>query len=360
MGGDFPSRAAAQLEVALNRSLSQFVGSQSYRDAEAYFESGAPDLDDPAFFEPFDRINERFAEWLDPGEVRPPPPEEVRREGDTLRFPSPAPIGQPAVDSVALKLFPSGRNPVRRTPVGRNPVGVLFHHWQGMSTWAAPGWLLRGLARHCRVAAMVAPHHLMRCADGFRSGEGFINPNPRAILDGFRQWLADHEASLQVLRRDLGFSRIVVVGYSLGAYGALLHRMIRPILPTVVINPTNCYARGVLEGDLTRALAQRVRQAGFTPESFARATRSLHLKRWASRISGEQLTWIYTRHDRVEPQDSLREARASLRPERLVEIGGGHATAVLRRRTLIAEIVRRLAPEAEDDRCFTDRRVESL
>ena len=328
------SRIAANLEVAVSRGLAWAVGSQRFRPAETYFEPGAPGPDDPAFFEPFDRINERFVEWLDPVEVRPPRTQEVRRDGDMVFFPSPRPIGQPQVDTVALKLFPS--------PDTVGDVGVLFHHWFAMTGWGGSGPLLRRLAQHCRVVAMIAPHHLMRAAAGTRSGEGFINPNPRSIFDGYRQWVADHLATLEVLRRDFGFSRIVIVGYSLGAYGTLLCRLIRPPQPTVLINTTNNYARGVFEGRLVVPLARRSRQVGLDLDSLARATRSFHLKRWAPRISGEQLTWIYSRLDRIEPAESLSEVRDSVRPERVVEIGGGHATAVFRRRTLIAEILRRL------------------
>lgn len=330
----FSSETAARLAEALSHGVRELAGGGEYREPEEYFAPDELRPTVPGYFDAFDRINGAFTEWLDPGEVGPPDPSQVRQRRRILRFPSPLPTGHPDVDRVVLKVY--------RTPAGAPEVGVLFHHWLGMSNWLTVDWILRPLTRRYRVAAMVAPHHGSRRIAGRHPGEGFVNPNPRHLLEGFRQWQADHLASLALLRRDCGFARTVVAGYSLGGYGALLHRLIRPPLPTVAICTTNNYARGVFEGEYTAALARRLRQAGFTPESLARATRSLHLARWGSRIAGRELTWIYARHDYVEPPESLREARLALAPERVVELEGGHSTALLDHGRIVDEIAGRV------------------
>ncbi len=339
------STTTALFEEAILLKVRRLAGFDVFRQPAAYFDPGELRPTNPGYFDAFDRIHDDFERWLDPGEVAAPAADEIQRRrsdvaGDLLSFPSPRPSGVAAVDRVVLRLFPP--------PAGAPEVGVLFHHCLGIRSWFSTEWLMKPLARRFRVAAMVAPHHLMRSAPGMTSGEGFINPNPRSVLAGFRQWQADHRAALELLRRDHGFAATVVVGYSLGAYGTLLHRLIRPPLPTVVLCTTNHYARGILEGSFTTGLARRKRQAGFDAANLDRATRSLHLGRWGRRISGERLTWIYARDDRIEPGDSLRAAREAIAPERLVEVGGGHATAIVHRGRLAAEVARRVAETLDE------------
>lgn len=330
----FSSERATHLAEGLSRALRGLVGGEEYGPPEAYFLPGEPRPSDPAFSDAFDRINEHFIEYLDPGEIAAPAPGDVALDGTLVSFPSALPSGEANLDRVVLKLYPA--------PPGAPPVGVLFHHWYGLSSWLAVDYLLRPLTRHLRVAAMTAPHHLTRCREGFRSGEGFVNPNPRHIFEGFRQWQADHLVSLELLRRDFGFEEAVVAGYSMGGYGALLNRLIRPPRPTVAICVTNHYARGLFGGMPPFDLVRRLREAGFSYESFHHATRSLHLARWAPWISGEDLTWIYAHYDTIEPPESLREAREAVAPERLVEVEGGHSTAILDQERIVKEIFRRV------------------
>lgn len=330
----FSSEKATYLAEVLSRALRGLLGANEYGPLETYFLPGEPRPPDPAFFEAFDRINDRFVEYLDPGEVSAPRPEDVACHDSFVSFPSALPSGEAEPDRVVLKLYPP--------PPEAPPVGVLFHHWFGLSGWLAVDYLLRPLTRRLRVAAMEAPHHLDRCREGFRSGEGFVNPNPRHIFEGFRQWQADHLASLELLHRDFGFEAVVVVGYSMGGYGALLNRLIRPPLPTVAICVTNHYARGLFGGMPPFELVRRLREAGFTYESFHHVTRSLHLARWAPWIGGGDLTWIYAHYDTIEPPESLREAREAVNPERLVEVEGGHSTALLDQERIVKEIFRRV------------------
>lgn len=330
----FSSEKATHLAEVLSRALRGLLGAEDYGPLETYFLPGEPRPPDPAFFDAFDRINDRFVEYLDPGEVSAPRPEDVARHDSFVSFPSALPSGEADLDRVVLKLYPA--------PPEAPPVGVLFHPWFGLSGWLAVDYLLRPLTRRLRVAAMTAPHHLGRCREGYRSGEGFVNPNPRHIFEGFRQWQADHLASMELLRRDFGFEAVVVVGYSLGGYGALLNRLIRPPLPTVAICVTNHYARGLFGGLPPFELVRRLHEAGFTYESFHHATRSLHLARWAPWIGGGDLTWIYAHYDTIEPPESLREAREAVAPERVVEVAGGHSTAILDQERIIKEIFRRV------------------
>ncbi len=331
-----------RLAEAWSLRLRRLTGAGAYREPSCYFRPDEPHPRDPGYQESLDPIHDAFAEWLDPGEVDAPAPSEIREENGVLRFPSRRPWGDPDVDRVALKVYPA--------PGDAPPTGVLFHHWVSVGSWLVIDWLLAPLARRFRVAAMVAPHHLVRRAPGLRHGEGFVNPNPRSILEGLAQWQADHEACLALLARDHGFERTVVAGYSLGAYGALMNRLIRPPRPTVTINVTNDYARGVFEGGHTRALRRRILEAGFDAESFARASRSLHIARWAAEIGGERITWLYARHDGIEPAESLAAARRALAPERLVALPGGHSTAILARHRITEELARRaVGPQASRD-----------
>ncbi len=334
-----------RLAEAWSLRLRRLTGAGAYREPSFYFRPGEPRPGDPGYLESLDEIHDAFTEWLDPGEIGAPAPSAIRREDGLLRFPSPRPTGDPRVDRVALKLYP--------VPPEAPATGILFQHWVSVGSWLFIDWLLAPLTRRFRVAAMVAPHHLMRRAPGLRHGEGFVNPNPRAIYAGLGQWQADHEACLALLARDHGFERTVVVGYSLGAYGALLNRLIRPPRQTVTICVTNDYSRGVFAGRHTRALKRRVLQAGFDSETFARATRGLHIARWAEGIGGGGITWLYARHDGIEPAESLAAARRAVAPEREVALPGGHSTAVLSRRAIAREIAHRVEGPREERR---DRR----
>ncbi len=269
-----------------------------------------------------------------------PSPSSIVREEAMLRFPSAWPIGRPEIDQVALKLYPA--------PEGAPRTGVLFHHWVYMDGWLAADWLLRPLVQRLSVAAMVAPHHATRRPPEAASGEGLLNANPRHIFEGFRQWLADHRACLELLRRDHGFERVVVLGYSMGAYFTLMGRICGGKLPTVAVSCTNNYAGGVFHGEHTAALRDRVVEAGFTRESFSRATRAFHLARWAERIGGDELTLICGRYDRMEPPESQSELLEALQPERAVTVPGGHSTVIFNRRRICDEVIRRV--EGIEDR----------
>ncbi|UCF66591.1 MAG: hypothetical protein JSV80_12465 [Acidobacteriota bacterium] len=321
------------LETARFRA-SRWNGVGRFRDAREYFDLGEGGPLDDEYVRRLKQINERFPEFLDPGRVEAPDPSVVSHEGQLIRFPSPSPIGDPAVDRVALRVYPA--------PAGVPPVGVLFHHWIYLDGWRAVDYLLRPLSRRFRVAVMIASHHMMRRRRGFGPGEGMVNPNPRHLLEALRQWQADHAACLRLLARDHGFASTVVLGYSLGGYGTLLSHMLGPALPTVAVCVTNNYGRGVLRSFTTPELRVRLRQAGFTRSSFLRVTRAIHLARWAHRIDTRSLTWISARHDTIEPRESLREPLERLHPERYVELPGGHATAALFRRRIAREVETRV------------------
>jgi hypothetical protein len=293
---------------------------------------------DPLLFEQLEAINRDFVSWLDPGEVVAPPAGSITEEEGFLSFPSPRPVGDARVDRVRLRVYPA--------PAEAPEVGVLFHHWVCLEDWRHVEFLLRPLIGRCRVAAMLAPHHLQRRRDGWRAGEGVLNANPLDVFRAFRQWQADHAACLRLLARDHGFRRAVLVGYSFGGYGSLLSFLNGPSLPLVAVSVTNNYRRGVLEGPTTGHIRRRVLEAGFSPESFGRAVRSLHLARWADRIDGRRITWIRARYDRIEPRDSNLEAPRALRPGREVVLPGGHASAVLFRRRIAREALARVAEEA--------------
>jgi hypothetical protein len=325
-------RALLMIEE-LRLRMSRARGLATFRPWETYFdqESGFPR--ERRYFEQLERINEEFPAWLDPGEVGPPDPSRIELGGGLVRFPSACPSGDPAVDSVALRVYPA--------PSDATDVGILFHHWFYLDSWAPIDYLLKPLTRRFRVAVMVAPHHMMRRAPGFGPGEGMFNPNVLSIYQGLRQWQADHAACLALLEKNFGFRRTVLLGYSLGGLGSLLSRMFRASLPTVTVCVTNCLPRGVFEGIATRHLVPRLWEAGFSYDSFCWASRSLHLARWAPRIGGRDLTWMYARHDAIEPRESLCEPVSVLNPERVVELPGGHATAALFRERIATEVIDR-------------------
>jgi len=325
---------ALQLLEEFRLRLSRMRGLAKFKPSEAYFGTEVGDPTHPSYHERLERINENFVSWIDPGEVAPPPPSSVERDGDVLLFPSACPAGDARVDTVALKVYPA--------PEGAPPAGVLFHHWIYLDGWGPVDYLLKPLTQRYRVAAMIAPHHLMRRYEGFGPGEGFLNPNVLNVFAGLRQWQADHAACLALLSRDHGFDETVLLGSSLGGFGSLLSRMMRPVLPTVAVCVTNHLSRGVFEGVATSHLVERLWEAGFSYDSFWWATRSLHLADWAPHIGGHDLTWMYARNDRIEPRDSLDEPVRALRPERIVELPGGHATAALFRERIASEVALRL------------------
>ncbi len=325
---------ALQLLEEFRLRVSRMRGLATFKPSRTYFGEEAGDPTQPGYFEELDRINENFIEWLDPGEITAPAPSSIERDGDVLLFPSSCPVGDERVDRVALKVYPA--------PPGAPPVGVLFHHWIYLDRWGPVDYLLKPITQKFRVAAMIAPHHMTRRAEGFGPGEGFLNPNVLNVFAGVRQWQADHAASLALLRRDHGFEQTVLLGYSLGGFGSLLSRMLRPALPTVAVCVTNHLSRGVFEGVAASHLVERLWEAGFSYDTFWWATRSLHLADWAPHIGGHDLSWMYARHDKIEPRDSLDEAVRALRPERIVELPGGHATAGLFRERIGSEVALRV------------------
>jgi hypothetical protein len=320
-------------------SRARHRGYARLRDWTAYYagrEEDGRDGGDPRLLNRLEEINRDFLSWLDPGEV--PAPERVREENGLLRFPSAWRSGDPRVDRVALKVYPA--------PADAPPVGVLFHHWVCLESWKHVDFFLRPLIGRCRLATMLAPHHLERRREGWRAGEGVLNANPLDVFRAFRQWQADHAASLRLLARDHGFRRVVLVGYSFGGYASLLSFLHGSPLPLVSVCVTNNFRRGILEGLTAGHIRRAVLGAGFTPESFGRAVRSLHLARWADRIDGRRITWIRARHDRVEPRDSLLEAPRALRPGSEIVLPGGHASAVFWRRRIAREVLARVAEQA--------------
>ena len=328
-----PTEALAKFAETFSQGVRALASSPRWQDPSRYFPPGEPQPDDPAFDVDLERINADFPAWLDPGPIEAPRSAEVVRSAARFEFPSPRPGGGAHGDRVILKLY--------RPPAKPPPVVILFHPWLFFQLWLPVDWLLAPLVERYRVAVMVAPFHLARAAKGFASGEGFVNPNPLRIYEGFRRWQADHLASCALLAREAGGAAVLPVGYSLGGYGLLLNRLVRPRCPAVTICVTNSFARGVYEGGHGDRLRHGVAAAGFTRQRFELLTRSLHLARWAPRIGGDELTWIHARHDDIEPSESLREARLALAPERTIEVGGGHVTAMLDRQTIVDEIARR-------------------
>ena len=336
------SERLVRLAETFSQSLRGLSGTSGGLEPNRFFPPGMPRPGDPRYDHLFDDILADFPAWLDPGEIGVPAARDTESRDELVLFPSPLPCGQAAVDRVAVKLYPDP--PLEGGPRGRSPrVGVLFHHWLGFSSWLPVDWLLGPLTERMPVAAMVAPHHLSRSMPGFASGDGFIHPNPLAFYEASRQW---HLATCELLRRDHGWDEVVVVGYSLGGYGALLHRLIRPAPPTVVICVTNDYARGVFESPRTEDLRRGLDELSFSREHFSRLTRPLHLADWAPRLGGEKLTWIYARYDTIEPPESLLEAREKIAPEIQVEVAGGHASAALDRQEILKAIAERVEKTA--------------
>jgi hypothetical protein len=324
-----PTEALAKFAETFSQGVRALAPSPRWQDPTRYFPAGETKPEDPSFDALLERINDDFPSWLDPGTIEAPA--QVSRSAARLEFASPQPSGVASMDRVTLKLY--------RAPVEPPPVVILFHPWLFFALWLPVDWLLAPLVERYRVAVMVAPHHLSRSARGFVSGEGFVNPNPLRVFQGLRQWQADHLASSALLSREAGGAPVLSVGYSLGGYGLLMNRLRAPRTPAVTICVTNSFSRGVFEGPRGERLREGVAAAGFTRERFEHMTRSLHLAHWAKEIGGEDLTWIHARHDDIEPSESLKEAREAIAPERTVELGGGHVTALLDRKKIVDEIV---------------------
>jgi hypothetical protein len=334
-----PLRYAADIPLHLWERIRLGLAPPALREQHLYFAPEWEDGRDPRLIGELERINADLPGWLDPGSVSAPPAGSVREEAGFLRFPSPRPLGIEGVDEVALRVYPA--------PPDAPSVGVLFHHWMYLSDLSHVEMLLRPLLGRCRLAVMIASHHLQRRAAGWGHGEGMINPNPLHLFRAFRQWQSDHAASLRLLARDHGFERTVILGYSMGGYNALLARLCGPRISTVGVCVTNNYYEGVMKGSATAELRQRLREAGYTPEAFRQAVHSLHLARYARGIEGEKLTWIRARMDAFEPRASLHEARRALAPAREIVLPGGHSSAILFRERIAAEVLDRVREESQ-------------
>ncbi len=335
---DYPWLAFEKLRVHMNRrrGIGRLRELGHYFDAKARNDGYRP-ADDPELEAKLDRANDDLLGFLDPGEVSAPSPHEISKVGSLISFPSQCPIGDPRVDRVTVKVYPA--------PPDAPRVGVLFHPWLFFDGWRSADFVLGPLLRRFRVAAMLAPHHHTRTREGFTSGEGYFNPNPYSIFLGMRQWISDHFVTMKLLMRDFSFDKIVIFGYSVGGFNTLFSTLFSSPMPMVTCCVTNHLARGVARGSVTDQLRKLLPHTGYTQASYARAVRSLHLARWASRIDASRLTWIEARSDTLEPKWSLIEGRDSLAPERIVELPGGHGGPAFCRRSIAREVTRRVQLE---------------
>lgn len=251
----------------------------------------------------------------------------------TIRFDSPLPSGDPDNDRVELRLH----LPASGAGTGRV---VLFHHPVFQRRWEAWAWFLADLRARIPVAMMAAPWHYARNPRGHFPGEGFLNPNPWNLYASLRQWSWDQLAARELLRDRHGLEPAAVVGFSLGAFQSLLAAAggFGGGLPIVSIASTNRYAHAIRYGTLGEGMRLALRQVGLSPERFERMTAAIELDRYASRLDGNKVLFVAGRHDDVDPQPSIERLERALRPGRSVHLDAGHATLLLYRSRVWAEM----------------------
>ncbi len=252
---------------------------------------------------------------------------------ESLAFPSPAPCGHPVNHTVYLRVYRP-----RRLSAGARSV-LLFHHPIYQERWLPWEWFLAGLLRRVPVAMMAAPFHFRRTPPGEYPGESVCNPNPWRLFEAIRQWCADQGAVLRVLPERSRLEPVAVIGFSLGAFQALLsgaaglHE-----LPVVSIASTNRYAWGVFHGSIGEGLRRGMEAVGIDEPRLWRMTESVQLERYAPRLRGRGVLYVAGDYDRVDPPPSLARLEAALAPSHTLHLRAGHATVLFYRRAITRAI----------------------
>jgi pimeloyl-ACP methyl ester carboxylesterase len=215
----------------------------------------------------------------------------------------------------------------------------MWQNWWGL--WE---WFLAGLIERVPVVMMAGPYHFERTPPGEYSGESVCNPNPYRLFEAIRQWCWDQHALQETLRERFDLEPVGVIGYSIGAFNTLLATSSGIVeLPVVSIASTNRYAYGVFHGVIGHGIKEGMLQVGIDEARLERMTETLKLDRWVRGLADHSVLYIDGIHDRVDPPPSLDRLKQALNPSRAVHLPAGHATVVLHRREVTAEIVRFLS-----------------
>ena len=273
--------------------------------------------------------------------VRPPEdlrPEHAQAGPAYLAFDSPLPSGLPANDRVVARIVPCARP-------RRDRKAIVFHHALLQRHWPLWEWFVAPIARRFPVVILAAPYHFERTPRGEYPGEGMVNPNPWRLYQALRQWAWDHKALMNVLPELMGLEPAAVVGFSLGAFNAILAAASGSLdgLPIAAIASTNRYAHGLFEGALGGGTVDGMMRVGLTRERLERMVDAIQLERYAPALAGRPVLFIAGRHDRVDPAPSGERLERALSPRRSLWLEAGHSTVVLRRERIAREVLAFLA-----------------
>jgi pimeloyl-ACP methyl ester carboxylesterase len=252
-----------------------------------------------------------------------------------IRFDSPRPSGNAVNDRVVARVI-AARHP------RPDRKALVFHHALFQRYWGLWEWFLAPFAQRYPVVMMAAPYHFERRPRGWFPGEGTVNPNPWRLYESIRQWSWDQKALMGALPDVLGLDPVAVVGYSLGAFQALLAASAGDLsnVPLVSVAATNRYAFGLRHGILGRGTLAGLRRAGIDGDRLDRMVDAIQLERYVSRLRGRPVLYIAGRHDRVDPPPSPHRLEAALGPTRSVWLDSGHGTVVFERARIGREVFR--------------------
>ena len=252
-----------------------------------------------------------------------------------LRFDSPKPSGIASNDRVVARLIPA-RHP------RSDRKALVFHHALFQRYWGLWEWFLAPFAQRFPVIMMAAPYHFERRPEGWFPGEGTVNPNPWRLYESIRQWSFDQKALMTALPEATGLDPAAVVGFSLGAFQALLVAASGGLddVPIVSVAATNRYAFGLRHGMLGQGTLTGLRRAGIDGDRLDRMVDAIQLERYVSRLRERPVLFIAGRHDRVDPPPSPHRLEAALAPTRSVWLNSGHGTVLFERARIAKEVFR--------------------
>ena len=252
-----------------------------------------------------------------------------------IRFDSPLPSNRAENDRVVARLMPAQKPRSDRK-------AIVFHHALFQRHWGLWGWFLAPFASRFPVVMMAAPYHFERTPEGWFPGEGTVNPNPWRLYEGIRQWSWDQNALMRALPGAVGLDPVAVVGYSLGAFQALLVASAGDLtdVPLVSVAATNRYAFGIRHGVLGSGTLAGLRRAGIDGDRLDRMVDAIQLERYVPRLRGRPVLYVVGRHDRVDPPPSAQRLEAALMPTRSMWLDSGHSTVMLERARIAREVFR--------------------
>jgi dienelactone hydrolase len=208
------------------------------------------------------------------------------------------------------------------------PLVILGHGWahQGLES-VERVYVKRLVAGGCDLLLPTLPMHLERAPAGTYSGEIMVSGDVVLTLEAFRQAVMEMRA-LVWWARHRGYTRVGVLGYSLGGYLAgLLACTERDLSFAIIAGAGGGLATTILDTRLGRNIRKDLAICGMLDrERLEEAWAILSPARLRPRLPRKRILLIAGRYDRIMPVRSVLELQRRWRLPRVSWYERGHYT----------------------------------